>query len=272
MDTALKSIARSAKIGTRHADKLVKVFLLNGDECWLLIHIEVQTQFVDLFATRMAIYHFRAFELYRKDVYSIAILADENPEWRPGQYRHARWDCELKLSYPVIKLHDFRRRADELFNSKNPFAHVILAFLKTQDTMRDEQARKNWKFELTKNLYRRGFDKSKIQSLYRVIDWFMSLSDNVAKEFDTELTKFEEELEMPYVTSIERHGIEKGIEQGKLIGVREVVIDILRERFGRVPKSLASRIEGLDDMTALAKLLRWASTTESIKNFPLDMN
>ncbi len=42
LDKELEKIVRDAETGRRHADKLVKVFLPDGKETWLIIHIEIQ--------------------------------------------------------------------------------------------------------------------------------------------------------------------------------------------------------------------------------------
>ncbi len=266
LDTTLKSIARSAKIGMRHADKLAKVFLKDGEECWLLIHIEVQSQFDASFPARMVIYHFRIREKYKKEVFSLAILADENPDWRPDCYLTSRWGCEHKFTYPIVKLNDFRGREGELFNSKNPFAHVVLAFLKTLDTKKDDRARMNWKLDLLKNLRDRGFNDDKVRALYTVIDWFMHLPDNMEEEFEAELAEIEEKNTMTHVTSWERLGVKKG----KLENSREWVLKILTKRFRRVPSSIRKAIGELNDLSKLDRLGNWAITADSLKNFPLE--
>jgi hypothetical protein len=40
LDKELQQIVRDAEIGRRDADKLVKVWRLDGEETWVLIHIE----------------------------------------------------------------------------------------------------------------------------------------------------------------------------------------------------------------------------------------
>ena len=42
LDTELQQVVRDAELGRRYADKLVKVWLRDGSEEWLLIHVEVQ--------------------------------------------------------------------------------------------------------------------------------------------------------------------------------------------------------------------------------------
>ena len=42
LDKELQPIVRQAKLGRRSVDKLVKVWLRDGEERWLRIHVEVQ--------------------------------------------------------------------------------------------------------------------------------------------------------------------------------------------------------------------------------------
>ena len=59
LDKELQQIVRDADLGRRWADKLVKVWLLDGTETWILIHIEVQSQYQADFAQRMYTYNYR---------------------------------------------------------------------------------------------------------------------------------------------------------------------------------------------------------------------
>src|SRR5712691_3101875 len=70
LDTELERVVRDATVGRRYADKLVKVFLQDGQETWLLIHIEIQGYPDPAFARRMFIYHYRIFDRYGVEVVS----------------------------------------------------------------------------------------------------------------------------------------------------------------------------------------------------------
>jgi hypothetical protein len=76
LDTELERVVRDATVGCRYADKLVKVFLVNGTETWLLIHIEVQGYPDPDFAQRMFVYYYRIFDRYSVDVVSLAVCTD----------------------------------------------------------------------------------------------------------------------------------------------------------------------------------------------------
>ena len=53
LDKELQQVVRDAELGRRLADKLVQVWRRDGDEAWVLVHIEVQGQEEAAFAKRM---------------------------------------------------------------------------------------------------------------------------------------------------------------------------------------------------------------------------
>ncbi len=54
LDKELQQVAPDAEIGRRYADQLVKVWLLQGQEVWLCLHLEVQASRERDFAQRGA--------------------------------------------------------------------------------------------------------------------------------------------------------------------------------------------------------------------------
>jgi len=66
LDTEMQKIIVEAAMGRRLADKLVKVYLLDRREVWLLIHIEAQGKREEGFAKRMLVYHYRIFEKHEQ--------------------------------------------------------------------------------------------------------------------------------------------------------------------------------------------------------------
>jgi predicted transposase/invertase (TIGR01784 family) len=74
--------------------------------------------------------------------------------------------------------------------------------------------------------------------VFRLIDWMMRLPDALEREFLDEHYAFEEAQHMPYVTSAERFGIEKGrqealkeaedrIKEARLEAKRETVRNLI---------------------------------------------
>nr|VFJ65941.1 MAG: hypothetical protein BECKDK2373B_GA0170837_11566 [Candidatus Kentron sp. DK] len=129
LDKELQQVAWDAKFGRRYADKLVKVWTLAGKETWVLIHVEVQGQPEPGFDERMYVYNYRLFDRYRVDVVSLAVLADQSPGFRAGDYRRDYWGCDVRFSFPTVKLLDLARDWASLEKSDNPFALVVMAHL-----------------------------------------------------------------------------------------------------------------------------------------------
>jgi hypothetical protein len=167
LDQELAQVVRDAELGKRLADKLVKVWKISGEETWVLVHIEIQSQEEGRFGERMFVYYYRLRDKYDLPIASLAILGDERETWRPQPFQDELWGCEVSFRFPIIKLLDYLPRWAELEESQNPFAIVVMAHLKTKETRNDAVARKEWKFRLTKGLYERGYGRQDILNLFR---------------------------------------------------------------------------------------------------------
>ena len=66
------------------------------------------------FAERMFVYNYRLFDRYKRPVASLAVLADENKEWKPAFYGFAVLGCRHTLEFPVAKLTDYAEKVGEL--------------------------------------------------------------------------------------------------------------------------------------------------------------
>ena len=272
LDTELQQLEPDAEIGKRLVDKVAKVWLLNGEEAWVLVHVEVQGQYDSEFAQRMYTYNYRLFDRHQKPVISLAVLADEEASWRPSSYGYLLGGCRVSLEFPVAKLLDYEAQWENLEQSTNPFSVVVMAHLKTKATHRNPESRLNWKLSLVRRLFERGYSREDILGLFRFIDWIMVLPEELARSFKQELRSYEEVQRMRYVTSIERLAKEEGIEEGMLLTNRENVIKILQTRFGVVPEPVVEVINGIENMSMLETLFTSAITIGSIEEFQMVLN
>jgi len=256
-------VVRDADLGRRMADKLVQVWRRDGVDAWVLAHVEVQSQEEAIFAHRMFVYYYRLLDRYARQVASFAVLGDERPGWRPSRYETALWGCELRFTYPIVKLRDYRARRAELEASDNPFATVVLAHLAVQDTRRSASRRREVKLALTRRLYERGYSRERVLSLFRFIDWLLALPAKQETLFWREIQEYEEERTMPYVTSVERMGLARGLARGREEGARETLRPFVEARFGAVPPALEQRIAAADRAT-LDQLVARAAVVPTI--------
>lgn len=267
LDKELEQIVREAESGKRIADKLFQVWLRDGEEAWVLIHVEVQSQEESDFAKRMYQYNYRSFDLYEQPVISLAVLGDERVAWRPSSYGYALGGCEVSLKFPVVKLLDYEARWQDLEESTNPFAVMVMAHLKTKATRGKPQERQQWKWNLVRRLLERGYDQEDIRKLFRLVDWMMTLPDELQRSFEEQLTRYQEERKMPLLSRMELRAMQKGIEQGSLQNARESVLEVLDIRFEVVPPELIEAINEIEDTSFLKQLLRDAIAVDSLEAF-----
>jgi hypothetical protein len=210
LDKELRKLTRDAHIGHRLADNLVKVWKKNGEAAWVLVHVEIQAQEEKGFGQRVYEYHYRIFDLRKRPVASLAVLADDNHDWFVDRYEQTLWGCKTMFTFPVVKILEYRDQWDVLESSTNPFAVVVMAHLRAMETRTNPDERLRFKLILSKSLYRRGWTKQRIIDLYRFIDWIMALPENMENAYHEEIVKIEEVFKMPYITTAERIGIKKG--------------------------------------------------------------
>jgi hypothetical protein len=138
------------------------------------------------------------------------------------------------------------------------------------------------KWRLTKLLYQRNWDRQRIINLYRVIDWIMRLPVELDRRVRTGILQLERRTTMPYLSSMERigmeigrkEGLEKGLEEGlqrgwqegrqegRQEGVQEglrrgsaeVLALMLNARFGSLDRVIQARI----DAAPSTQLAQWA--------------
>lgn len=260
LDTELQKLLPDSDTGRKHADKLVKVYTLDGIETWLLIHIEIQARAGKGFNDRMYRYNYRLADRYPgRDIVSLAVMTNQRNCKHLGDYQKKRWGMKLAFTFPVINLQDWRDDFTELENSDNPFSLVILAQLIAHN-VKDDQRKFNAKFHLIRLLYRRGYSKDDIYYLLKFIDWMLLLPDELALQLIDEVNELEESKKMPYITTFERFAMEKGETRGEA----QTLLKLFKLKFGTVADWAEDKVNSADK----AQLDVWVErilTAESIE-------
>jgi len=277
LDKELAKIMVGAEVGDREVDKLLQVHWHDGGDELVLVHVEVQAQNEVDFAQRMCVYNCRIWERYRRPVVSLALLVDGDPQFRPDRYTRERVGCRLEFRYPVVKLLDYKS-PEELAADPSPFAVASQVQLSKLQAGSDVQRRFEFKLALARQLYRRGYDREDVLKLFRFMDYVLTLPTELSRQFNGELEKIEEKLNMPYVTSIERNALARGIEQGRhegqqegmLHGVRDLLRQTLEVRFGKLPELLLHKIEQCQDVAALRAFHQQALIAGSLDDLEFD--
>ncbi|MCC5666985.1 cytosolic protein [Nostoc sp. CHAB 5784] len=260
LDKELEQVVRDAELGKRLADKLIKIYRTGGEESWILIHLEIQSQSESDFSERMFIYNYRIYDRYKRSVASLAVLGDERINWRPNQFGYSLFGCTINFQFPVVKLLDYQQRQSELEASRNPLATVVMAHLAAVQTKSDRLQRKQQKLSLVRRLYQQGFEREDVLNLLAFVDWVLTLPQDLEREFLFEVEQIEAEQRMQYVTSFERSGIRLGLLEGIELG--------LELKFGASELFImeeVSQIYDIEQLRAIKEQIKTATTIEELR-------
>jgi hypothetical protein len=246
LDKELHQVVRDAASGHKFVDLLVRVMGRDSAERLLYVHVEVQTQRDEAFASRMFTYHHRLIDRWGQSVASFAVLADDSPGWRPSQYRIDVLGCTHVFNFPTAKLLDFEPELAALKRQSNPFALVTAAHLSALRTRRNVGRRFAAKRELVRLLYEQGWERQRVIDLFAIIDWMLALPKEMEQKVWQDIDEIERKAQMKYVTSVERLAIERGREkwmaEGETKGKLETLTRLLTRRFGPLPEWAAHRL------------------------------
>lgn len=274
LETELESLIRRENRGNQIVDKLMKVWRLSGQEVWVLIHIEVQASPEPGFAERMYSYWSTIRFHYRADVFSCAILADDRPNWRPDYFETALWGTKNRFEFTTVKLLDYAHDIDALERSNNPFAQVVLAQLRTIQTSIDAPERRVFKFQLFRLLYQKGYSLKMRKDLVVFLDWVMTLSEELTKEYLSEITRYDEEQKMKYIPTWGRESFEEGRAEGRE-ALQGAILDTLEARFGKDHHELSAiqnKLHHIEEIDRLRQLVPTAALTKSLTAFSAELD
>lgn len=153
LDREMEQLSIISLKGAKYVDKLAKVYLKNGTEQWILVHIEVQGYPDKEFSLRMFRYFYRIFDRHGKRVVSLAILTGSEKGTDEGVFEFKAYGSGVEFRYLFFRLMDYDR--DKLEEDTNPIAMVVLAS-QERERARQKGARFNAKRYLIRRLYERG--------------------------------------------------------------------------------------------------------------------
>ncbi|MCR4411789.1 MAG: DUF4351 domain-containing protein [Thermoguttaceae bacterium] len=261
-DKELGRVLGRSRQRPRSVDVLAKVRLRDGGEQWILLHLEIQSGRETGFEPRIARYNGGLFFIFEQRVATLVVLADLDEDWRPSEDVFRVADFESRLRFPVCKLID---KLDGPWRDDHSLpVQIARAQIEALRTATDPEGRYRAKWQLVRNLYGLGYNADEVRELFRLIDWMMHLREDLSQRFEQELTAFEESLNMPYITSVERiaeaRGEARGEAQGRVEGGATILLRQLVKLCGPLPQAIEDRVRRLS-------LERLAALGEAVFDF-----
>jgi len=195
---------------------------------------EVQAKPREYFMERMYIYNYRYFDKRLEigtPVISLAILTDDDENYRPDEYRVSFCGFELRMKIPVVKIMDFKwkkEHRERLEKATGPMALVIKAQIKSIELKKaGEDTRYEAVKELIRECYRAGYSSDDIYPVMKFIEWVIRISKENEKWLKEEIVRIEEVYNMPYLASWERSARRKGKFEGMELKAKETARNLL---------------------------------------------
>jgi len=300
LDKELSKIYPETASINRRGDKLIKIRLKDGQEQFILIHVEVQGYKDPDFGRRMYICQYRIDERFNLPVAALVIYTDANKTNRVNQYERICFDTRVLYQFNAFSIADFTEAEYE--QMENPFAIICqVALLGIQRNLKDE-ALFDLKIALFRKLLTKNYTKKRIRLLTNFIKDYVRFSN---KEF---YRKFDEQADIIsnnnepmglYETILEIRkqegkveglelGIEHGLELESHISNLEKIIESIKNGFkGNLSIDQISVILDIDKhfitefsekkvdakklSTQLKKLRKQFKASYSVENLKVDL-
>lgn len=210
--------------GRRFADRLAKVYLRNGEERWILIHIEVQSKNETEFPGRMFQYFYRIYDRYEEKIVAIAVHTSPKNSDIPDQFEYNYFGTKLKFSYTNSTIANYTD--EELERSEKLFGKIILAAKALHKTKDEIRQRYLFKRKLMREIIRdQQYPRTAVQAALHFIDYLLQLPKSFTEQLsaeirpiirkETELMElYNKEDASPTVRNAFDLEFQKGIEQG----------------------------------------------------------
>lgn len=201
-----KIAASNEKKGKTINDKLAKVYLKDGQEKWILIHIEVQAASNAQFPRRMFTYFYRILDRYQQDVTAIVVHIGEFVPKSYGrfEYNFAGTKAVYEYNYYITA----SAKEEDLLQVSNPFALIILAMQYTHKTKENGLKRFAFKRKLAELALEREYNRHQIAKLFKFVWYVLVLPKDLEYKLETEIIK---------ITSMDEMHIEKSNEWANVL-------------------------------------------------------
>ncbi|MBQ7151921.1 MAG: hypothetical protein IJR94_06665 [Synergistaceae bacterium] len=225
------------KAPKRFVDNLLRIFLKDGGEEWVLLHIEIQGPGGENFSLRMFRYYCLIFTHHNRAPVALAILTAKRPkkESVPGIYEKNLYGTEVLYKYNVVKAYEL---SDEELTASDSLVDLFIYALKIEERYKKSE---KIKFGYARKVYRllekKNFSKQDSRFLF-----FIQRAIRLKSELYEKLMNEKRIIENGgKIIMREKTPAEKIFEKGKAEGLEEGKAE------GKAEGLEEGRAEGLEE-------------------------
>jgi hypothetical protein len=173
LDKELKRLMPRGKSKNRAVDVLMRVYLKNGTAKKFLLHIEIQGYFDPQFPNRVYQYFYRISDAFQEPIETLVILIDEDPDYRPTEFRQVCGETSVHFRFRMFKLLD--NPPPYLGKEDNPFsvALEVAWYALKQNKLKNDDDLMALKFRLIKRLKEQKVEEKVIYAFLDFINIYL---------------------------------------------------------------------------------------------------
>jgi len=249
----------------REPDVVVQVNRKDGDPEIVLVHVEVQSERRDDVPYRMWEYYSLLRLRKKLPVFPIVVFLTPGAGGlvREGYREELFGEQILEFAYRAVGLPDLP--AEAYGNRADPLAVSLSALMRSPEGSRVKR-----KLQALERLGSANLDDARAWLLTYVVDKYLVLTEEENEEMN-QLTSFDptspERFRNGLMNSWEKAGWDRGIEQGIERGKHDLIVRLIRRKFGEAAAPIIDRIMAIDDLGRLddlAERLLNAATVEDL--------
>ncbi len=250
----------------RITDLMAQVKTWLGEPETIIVHVEVEAKKKMAVPQRMFEYYGLMRLLYAQPVLPLALLLQPQAgglHWH--NYKETLFGHELvRFRYGQVGLRDLP--ADEYIKRDDPVAAALSVMMKPGVKLR---GRARWmklaELKITALLKVNESDLTigDKQFLMSMVETYLP-NESLPVDIRGEVMEALADVELMWHEQIEQKGIEKGIQQGKQQRTQELILRLLRKKFGRVPEVVVQKVQVIDDVDILEQLFDEALMADTL--------
>lgn len=258
-------VATSAPERSRVVDLLARVVLKDEPGKSLLVHVEIEARARRGMGTRLRDYHRAIQARHEEPVLSIVVYLKGGPAGICEQELDGDLKAPGLTSFRYLSFSLSRCSAAEYLAKPEPLAWALAALMSRRGMSKAEL-----KMRCFARLAEATLKDEERRELANCIETYLELTPEEAEEIpllDTSRTRRTQAMGMSLLYKVS--WADKMRLEGERRGIREVLLDLMEQRFGPVPDEIRNRVEEIHSIDRLRRLARKVQLAKTLKGLRL---